>query len=109
MSPLFRRASAGNQVDISATDANGGPVQGGDFVLTQNLGGNAGVRVFKSPLLYDDVDGSGYASAGDVLRYTFVVKNDNAQALGSVNLTEMMAVRPSRMSSPWRLGSFSFR
>ncbi len=77
-----------NQVDISATDANGGPVQGGDFVLTQNLGGNAGVRVFKSPLLYDDVDGSGYASAGDVLRYTFVVKNDNAQALGSVNLTE---------------------
>lgn len=59
-----------NQVDMSATDANGGPVLAGDFVVTQNLANDAGVRVFKSPLLADDVDASGYASAGDVVSYT---------------------------------------
>ena len=77
-----------NQIDISGVDANGDPVIAGDFVVTQNLGGDAGIRVFKSPLLFDDVDNSGIASAGDVLRYTFVIKNDNAQTLASVNLTE---------------------
>lgn len=77
-----------NQVDMSAVDADGGPILSGDFVVTQNLGGDAGVRVFKSPMLADDVDGSGYASAGDLVRYTFVVKNDNAQAIDSVDLSE---------------------
>lgn len=83
-------ASAGfvaNQVDISGTDGSG-PVGGGDFILTFNQGGTAGIRMFKSPLLFDDVDNSAYASAGDVLRYTFVVKNSNAQALSAVNVVE---------------------
>lgn len=77
-----------NQVDLAGLDANSDPVIAGDFVVTQNLGGDAGIRVFKSPSLFDDVDGSGVASIGDILRYTFVIKNDNAQTLGSVNLTE---------------------
>jgi len=77
-----------NQVDMSASDADGGPVSAGDFVVTQNLDNDAGVSVFKSPLLADDVDASGYASAGDLMRYTFVVKNNNAQALASVDLAE---------------------
>lgn len=86
-----------NQVDVGGTDAGGGPVQAGDLVLTQNLGGDAGVRVFKSPLLFDDADASGYASAGDLVAYTFVVKNDNAQALGVVDLVEP---DPTRIDTP---------
>lgn len=86
-----------NQVDLSGVDANATPVIAGDFVVTQNLGGDAGIRVFKSPLLFDDVDNSGYASPGDVLRYTFVIKNSNAQNLAAVNLTEP---DPSRIDTP---------
>lgn len=77
-----------NQIDIAGVDANSDAVIAGDFVVTQNLGGDAGIRVFKIPLLFDDVDNSGVASIGDVLRYTFVIKNDNAQTLASVNLIE---------------------
>ncbi|MBK7011251.1 MAG: DUF11 domain-containing protein [Xanthomonadales bacterium] len=93
-------ASAGmvfNQVDISGVDANADPVLAGDFVVTQNLGGDAGIRVFKSPLLANDVDASGYASLGDLLTYSFVVKNDNAQTLNTVNLIEP---DPSRIDTP---------
>lgn len=76
-----------NLVDISGTDG-ASPVAGGDFIVTINLGGTAGIRMFKSPLLFNDVDSSGYASAGDLLRYTFVVKNSNAQTLGAVDVIE---------------------
>ena len=82
-----------NQIDVSGTDANSGAVLAGDLVLTQNLAGDAGIRVFKNPLLQDDVDGSGYASVGDLVRYTFVVKNDNADPLTAVNLVEPDATR----------------
>ena len=76
-----------NQIDINGSDG-AGPVAGGDLVVTFNLGGTAGIRMFKSPLLFDDADSSGYASAGDMLRYTFVVKNSNAQSLSAVNVVE---------------------
>jgi uncharacterized repeat protein (TIGR01451 family) len=82
-----------NQIDVSGTDANSGAVLAGDLVLTQNLAGDAGIRVFKNPLLQDDVDASGYASVGDLVRYTFVVKNDNADPLALVNLVEPDATR----------------
>ena len=82
-----------NQIDVSGTDANSGAVLAGDLVLTQNLAGDAGIRVFKNPLLQDDVDASGYASVGDLVRYTFVVKNDNAASLAAVNLVEPDATR----------------
>lgn len=85
-----------NQADISGTDGTG-PVVGGDLVVTFNLGGTAGIRMFKSPLLFDDVDSSGYASVGDLLRYTFVVKNSNAQSLSAVNVIEP---DPSRIDTP---------
>ena len=85
-----------NQVDVNGTDGTG-PVAGGDLVVTFNLGGTAGIRMFKSPLLFDDVDSSGYASTGDLLRYTFVVKNSNAQALSAVNVVEP---DPSRIDTP---------
>lgn len=86
-----------NQVDLNGVDASSTPIIAGDFIVTQNLGGDAGIRVFKSPLLFDDVDNSLYASPGDVLRYTFVIKNDNAQTLASVNLVEP---DPSRIDTP---------
>jgi uncharacterized repeat protein (TIGR01451 family) len=76
-----------NLVDIVGSDGSG-PVGGGDFIVTFNLQGTAGIRMFKSPLLQDDVDSSGYASAGDLLRYTFVVKNSNAQSLSAINVIE---------------------
>ena len=85
-----------NQADISGTDG-AGPVAGGDLVVTFNLGGTAGIRMFKSPLLFDDADSSGYASTGDLLRYTFVVKNSNAQSLSAVNVVEP---DPTRIDTP---------
>ena len=77
-----------NQIDVTATDSAGDPVSAGDFMLSLDLAGNAGIRVFKSPFLQDDVDASGYASAGDLLRYTFLIKNSNQQTLTAVNLIE---------------------
>lgn len=77
-----------NDVRVNGTDSGAGPVQGGDVLATLNLAGSAGIRVFKSPLLLDDVDQSNFASVGDRLRYTFVVKNSNAQPLTLVELTE---------------------
>jgi uncharacterized repeat protein (TIGR01451 family) len=77
-----------NEIDVTGTAANSDAVQAADVILTLNLAGTAGIRVFKSPLLFDDVDASGYASAGDVLGYTFLIKNSNAQALATVNLVE---------------------
>lgn len=77
-----------NEVEVTGSAEDGQAVQAADLVLTLNLAGSAGIRVFKSPLLLDDADGNGYAGAGDVLGYTFLVKNSNAQALSSVNLVE---------------------
>ncbi|MEP6882164.1 MAG: hypothetical protein ABI866_09235 [Dokdonella sp.] len=85
-----------NEIDVSGTDG-AGPVGGGDFVVTYSQGGTAGIRMFKSPLLFDDADSSGYASTGDVLRYTFVVKNSNAQDLSVVNVVEP---DPTRIDTP---------
>ncbi|MCW5566669.1 MAG: DUF11 domain-containing protein [Dokdonella sp.] len=83
---------AGNGFVLDTVDLTGmagsQAVQAADVILTLNSAGTAGIRVFKSPLLDDDVDASGYASAGDVLGYTFLVKNSNAQSLASVNLVE---------------------
>ncbi|HUD40666.1 MAG TPA: DUF11 domain-containing protein [Dokdonella sp.] len=77
-----------NEVEVTGSAEDGQTVQAADVILTLNLAGSAGIRVFKSPLLLDDADGSGYASAGDVLGYTFLVKNSHAQSLSSVDLTE---------------------
>lgn len=77
-----------NEVDVRGRDAAGGPILAGDMMLTLDRGGTAGIRVLKSPLLLDDADASGYASAGDRVRYTFVLKNANAQTLAAVDLIE---------------------
>jgi len=77
-----------NDARVVGLDTLSRPVTGGDVIATLNLAGTAGIRVYKSPLLLDDADASGFASVGDLLRYTFVVKNGNAQTLSSVNLVE---------------------
>jgi uncharacterized repeat protein (TIGR01451 family) len=99
-----------NQIDVSGTDAAAGTVLAGDLVLTQDFAGDAGIRVFKSPLLQDDVDASGYASAGDLVHYTFVVKNDNADPLTAVNLVEPDGTRIDTLisCSSTTLGGASF-
>lgn len=77
-----------NQIDLRGVDSGGGPILAGDLVVSLDRGGNAGIRVFKSPFLLDDADNSGYASAGDRLRYNFVLKNSGGQTLTAVNLVE---------------------
>jgi uncharacterized repeat protein (TIGR01451 family) len=86
-----------NDVRLTAMDSGGGPVAGGDIIATLNLAARAGIRVFKSPLLLNDADGSGFASLGDRLRYTFAVKNGNAENLSAVNLVEP---DPTRIDTP---------
>ena len=88
--------------NVTGIDANSQPVQASDVVLRINLGGDADVRALKSPLLVDDVDNSGYASSGDLIGYTFVLKNSGAQTLQSVNLVEP---DPSRIDGPITCGA----
>lgn len=77
-----------NEVEASATDTHGGPVHAADVVLRMDLGGAADIRGIKSPFLADDADGSGYASEGDLLTYTFALKNSGGLPLSAVDLTE---------------------
>lgn len=82
-----------NTVTVTGTDAGSLPVSASDVLFTQTLGGNAGVRVFKVPSLETDADTSGVPSVGDLLRYTFVVKNSGGEALSSVLVSEPDASR----------------
>lgn len=86
-----------NQVDIDGVDTLGRSVGATDVIVSQNLAGRAGVRVFKSPRVADDVDGNGVTSIGDLIRYTFVIKNSGAESLASVTLFEP---DPSRIDTP---------
>lgn len=86
-----------NPVDATATDPTSQPVTGSDVLVSINLAGGAGMRVFKSPVLQDDVDADGRASVGDLIRYTFLVKNSNAQALSGLALVEP---DPTRIDTP---------
>jgi hypothetical protein len=89
--------AVGNLVVVVGQDASSRAVQASDAVLTQSLGGDAGVRVFKSPDVLTDTDFSNTVTENDVLRYTFVVKNSNAETLTLVGLTEP---DPSRIDTP---------
>ncbi len=77
-----------NQVDVDGVDSLGRGVGATDVLVSQNLAGRAGVRVFKSPKIVEDADANGVASVGDLIRYTFVIKNSGAETLGSVLLSE---------------------
>ncbi|MCB1561226.1 MAG: DUF11 domain-containing protein [Xanthomonadales bacterium] len=77
-----------NTVEVSGQDDSARPVAASDVMLTQNLAGTAGLHVFKSPDLITDPDNSNTASVGDLLRYSFVIKNANAEDLAAVNLVE---------------------
>lgn len=80
--------AVGNLVLVTGQDPDGRPVQASDVTLVRNLGGGAGVRVFKSPGVLQDSDASNTVSEGDVLRYTFVVKNSNRETLQGITLVE---------------------
>lgn len=77
-----------NTIEVTGFDALGLPVQSSSQVLRVNLGGSAGIAVIKSPFLSDDIDNSGFASLGDIVRYDFLVTNTNADALADVELIE---------------------
>lgn len=77
-----------NEVEVTGNADNGDPVQAVDVDVRFNLAGNAGIVVIKSPFLAGDADGSGHASEGDLIEYTFVVKNADALTLSSVDLVE---------------------
>lgn len=48
----------------------------------------AEIRALKSPLLSQDKDGNGVAGPGDVVAYTFAMKNSGSLALNPVNMIE---------------------
>jgi len=86
-----------NQVDIDGLDSATRPVGATDVIVSQNLAGRAGVRVFKSPRIANDVDNNNVTSVGDLIQYTFVIKNSGAEVLNSVNLFEP---DPTRIDTP---------
>lgn len=77
-----------NEIEATAVDADGDPLIAADLVVSLDLAGDAGIGVFKSPLLLNDADGNGFASEGDVVGYTFVVKNTQVQSLSAIDLVE---------------------
>jgi uncharacterized repeat protein (TIGR01451 family) len=77
-----------NIVEVTGADSLGLPVQASDQLLRVNLEGRAGISVIKSPFLLDDVDGSGFANLGDIVRYDFVVTNTRSETLTLVDLVE---------------------
>lgn len=89
--------AVGNLIQVSGEDADSRPVQAGDATLVRNLGGGGGVRVFKSPSVLQDADASDTVTEGDVLRYTFVIKNSNSESLAAITLTEP---DPTRIDTP---------
>ena len=86
-----------NIIDVDGVDSAARPVGATDVIVNQNLQGRAGVRVFKSPRILDDVDNNNVTSIGDIIEYTFVIKNSAAEVLNSVNLFEP---DPSRIDTP---------
>lgn len=86
-----------NVVEVTGFDALGLPVQSSDQIIRASLGGRAGIAVLKSPFLADDVDGSGFANLGDIVRYDFIVTNTNDEPLTDVELIEP---DPSLIDSP---------
>lgn len=86
-----------NTAIVTGQGSDGRAVQASDELVTRNLAGSAGVRVFKSPRLLTDVDASESTTLGDIVRYTFVLKNDNADTLTAVTLSEP---DPSRIDTP---------
>ena len=86
-----------NTVTVTGQDDVARPMHASDVLLTQNLAGTAGMHVFKSPDLVTDPDNSNSASIGDLLRYSFVIKNANAEDLSAVSLVEP---DPSRIDTP---------
>jgi uncharacterized repeat protein (TIGR01451 family) len=77
-----------NHVLVTADPTNGPPLIAASVVVNLDLASDAGISAFKSPLLLNDADGSSFASEGDVIGYTFVVKNTRAQLLSAVDLVE---------------------
>ncbi len=77
-----------NEVEVVGQDAGALAVQAADLLITQNLAGAAGLRVFKSPRVITDVDASATVTQSDLLRYTFLLKNSGAETLSALNLTE---------------------
>ncbi len=77
-----------NLIDVEGTDAAARPVGASDVVLVQNLAGRAALKAFKSPRIANDADANGVVSVGDLIRYTFVVKNAGAESLAGVTLVE---------------------
>lgn len=77
-----------NVIEATGFDALGLLVQSSDQVIRASLGGRAGIAVLKSPFLADDVDGSGFANLGDIVRYDFIATNTNEATLSAVELIE---------------------
>lgn len=77
-----------NTVQVTGQDDSARSVAASDVTLTQNLAGAASLHVFKSPDLVTDPDNSNTASVGDLLRYSFLVKNAGGEDLDAVNLIE---------------------
>ncbi|MCB1554850.1 MAG: hypothetical protein KDJ14_13665 [Xanthomonadales bacterium] len=86
-----------NQVDVDGMDSLARDVAASDVLVSLNLAGRAGIRVFKSPRIIDDADGNSVTSVGDLIEYTFVIKNSGAEQLTAVNLTEP---DPGRIDTP---------
>ncbi|MBY6204952.1 DUF11 domain-containing protein [Halomonas denitrificans] len=94
-----------NVIEATGSDALGLPVQSSDLVIRVDLAGRSGIAVLKSPFLADDVDGSGFASLGDIVRYDFVATNTNDDELTDVELVEP---DPSLIDTPIVCSSTTF-
>lgn len=82
--------------NVDATDPDGNPTNSQDSTV-RTANGPAEIRGLKSPLFVQDNDGNGVAGSGDLLTYTFALKNSSGFDLGPVTMTE---ADPSRIDTP---------
>ncbi len=94
---------------ITAGEANGAPLSNEAYVVADQSGADssdsvirtgttaAEIRGIKSPLLTQDNDANNVAGEGDVVTYTFAVKNSGSLDLSPVDMTEP---DPSRIDGP---------
>ncbi|MDA3935187.1 MAG: hypothetical protein PF630_12810 [Gammaproteobacteria bacterium] len=86
-----------NSISVSGETAGGAVTSSNNTVQRSNNQSRNGIKLLKAPLTINDADSSGFNSIGDLIEYSFVVKNSNSNDLGLITLTEP---DPSRIDTP---------
>lgn len=86
----YNVTATGTVINTGYVDGNSvaGAAVFADNAAIRSTAGSAEIRAWKSPMLIQDSDSNGVAGIGDIVEYTFAIKNSSGVQLNTVNLTE---------------------